>query len=134
MNGAQPRSKGVSGKAQACPDQGAPVSDPTLEQSCPTANQPDTSTYFRFSLPASHARRWLALPPRLRKQAAGIVFGSYTMGIRLEDLPTVGSELREARTAINNALQLALIQRTSPDMDRINSALDKINSLLGQKP
>jgi hypothetical protein len=127
--------QGVSGMAPAIPDQGAQMAQPprageTVEQSCPTDSS-GRSTQFRIRLPARHAARWLRLPPKLREQVAGIVFGTFTAGTTLEELVSVGSELRETRIAIINALQFALARGASLDAKRIDAAVQKIDQLLG---
>jgi hypothetical protein len=106
------------------------MSAETLKQSCPTDSS-GRSTQLRIRLPARHAARWLAMPPKLREHVAGIVFGTFTAGIKLEELAAVGSELRSARLAMTNALQLALARGSSLDAKRIEAAAAKIDQLLG---
>lgn len=130
MSATKTRSRGVSGSATALPDQGALLSAETVKQSCPTASG-SNSTQLRIRLPAKHAARWTAMPPRLREHVAGIVFGSFTEGVRLDELAAVGSELRLARLALTNALQLALVRGASFDAKRVEAAVAKIDRLLG---
>jgi len=64
-----------------------------------------------------------------------MVFAASMEGIELHELPEVASELRKTRTAITNALQLALHRGGAPlDVRRVHAALDRINSLLGGRP
>ena len=132
MNAPRARSGGVAGRSEALPDQGAGLSSETVRQSCPTADR--GSTQLRIRLPAAHAARWLALTPKLREHVAGIAFGSVLEGVELAELIAVASELREARLAISNALQLALVRGATLDTRRVGAALDRINSLLGGMP
>lgn len=132
MNASTTRSRGVLGSAKALPNQGALMSSETLKQSCPTVSS-GNSTQFRIRLPARHAARWLALPLKLREHVAGIVFGSFTVGIKLEELAAVASELRLARLSINNVLQLTLLHDAPLDAKRIDAALDRINTILGER-
>jgi hypothetical protein len=46
----------------------------------------------------------------------------------------MASELREARLTVQNALQLALLHGTPLDVRRVETALDRINHILGGKP
>jgi hypothetical protein len=132
MSAATTRSKGVLGVAAATPDQGGLTGLGTLNQSCPTADN-GRSIRFRISLPSRHAKRWLALPRRLREQIAGIAFGAFTEGFKLDELAAVASELRLARLALNNVLQLTLCADTPLDAKRIDAALDRINAILGER-
>jgi len=134
MKAAKTRSKGVLGVAAATPDQGAQSSAETIEQSCPTDSKGSSTTQFRIRLPARHAARWLALPPKLREHVAAVIFGAFTAGISLEEMASVGSELKSARLAMTNALQLALARGASLDAKRIEKAVAKIDRLLGGKP
>ncbi len=134
MNVASTRSKGALGVAAATPGQGAQSSPETIAQSCPTSSQVKRSTQFRLRLSPRHAQRWMALPPGLRTHAANVVFGAYTLGIELRELLEVASELRSARTTINNALQLALARGGRLDAERIGAAVDRIAALLGERP
>ena len=101
------------------------------EQSCLSATG---TIQVRIRLSASHAKRWLALPPGVREHAAAVVFGLGIDGVDLRELPALASELREARLVIANALQLSLIKGATLDTSRINAALGRINAILGGTP
>ncbi len=82
-------------------------------------------------LPEHHAKRWLALPPGVREHAAAVLFGLGMDGADLHELPAMASELREARLVIANALQLSMVKGGTLDTRRVESALDRINTILG---
>lgn len=88
----------------------------------------------RLTLPEEHAKRWLALPLGLREHAAAVVFGLSIEGVDLNELPGMASELREARLAVQNALRFALLNGTPLDVRRVESAVDRINHILGGTP
>lgn len=122
--------KGSLGKAERFPDQGAQMAGKPDEQSCHAANTRKTAQ-VRLRLPEQHAEQWLALPPGVREHAAAVVFGASIDGVDLHDLPTLASELREARLVMQNALQLSLVKGAVLDTCRINDALNRINKILG---
>ena len=82
-------------------------------------------------LPDRHAKRWLALPPGVREHAAAVLFGLGMDGMDMGELPAMASELREARLTVQNALQLAMVKGATLDTRRVESALDRINRILG---
>lgn len=132
MKPSKAKNGGVLGRSKNLPDQGDEMPPGQLHQSCPTASKV-LSRRIRLSLPSQLASKWMSMPPRLREQVAGIVFGSFTEGLDLKDLAAVASELKMVRLAINNALQLALETEHPLDRERIQHALDRINNLLGEK-
>ena len=130
--------KGVSGILEI-PDQGAVLTSLTANchkrQSCQpkTPKQTPPKQQLRLTLPNEHAKQWLSLPLRLRKQVGGIVFGSFVSGVALKDLAGLVSELKMARLAMNNAFQLALDKGATLDILLINQSVEKINRLLGEE-
>jgi len=129
MTASQTRLGGVQGRAKTLLCQGAQLSAETIEQSCQTAAT--GTTQFRIRLPAEHAARWLSMPLKLREHAAAAVFGLAVDGVDLHELTAMASELREARLVVQNAMQLALVKGATLDTRRVESALDRINKILG---
>ena len=124
--------RGSQGSAEQLLCQCAQLSAETIEQSCPADAR--GTTQLRMRLPDRHAKRWLALPLGVREHAAAVVFGLAVDGVDLHELPGMASELREARLTVQNALQLALLHGTPLDVRRVETALDRINHILGGKP
>lgn len=130
---------GVQGRTEFLPCQGAHLSLETNEQSCPTKSCPTKSsptksrgtTQLRMRLPTRHAERWLALPSQVREHAATALFGLGIDGVDLQELATMTSELRAARVAITSALQLSMVKGAALDVRRVESALGRINQILG---
>lgn len=131
MKASQTPPGGVQGRAQTRPCQGAQKSLETNGQSCPADSKGAPTTQLRMRLPTHHAELWLALPPQVREHAATVLFGLGMDGVDLRELPAMASELREARLAIANALQLAMLKGGTLDTRRVESALDRINQVLG---
>lgn len=132
MKAPKARPKGVQGEVERSPCQGAQSSLETIGQSCPAEAR--GTMQLRMRLPERHAQRWLALPPGVREHAAAVLFGLGMDGVDLHELPAMASELREARLAVQNALQLALVKGAALDTHRVESALDRITNILGGRP
>ena len=129
MKAPEARPGGVQGRAEPLPCQGAQSSLETIGQSCPADSR--GTTQLRMRLPDRHAKRWLALPPGVREHAAAVLFGLGMDGMDMGELPAMASELREARLAVQNALQLAMVKGATLDTRRVELALDRINRILG---
>ena len=132
---------GVQGRAKTLPCPGAPMAKRTLKDDSPEVGDGPAeqsghadsggTTRVRIRLPNQHAKRWLDMPLGVREHAAAVVFGLAVDGVDLHELPSMASELREARLVVKNALRFALLNGTPLDVRRVESAVDRINHILG---
>jgi hypothetical protein len=129
--------RGVSGSALAHPDQGAvdrfAHANRTQRQSCPCPSAvpgaPDGSTPIRLHLPFSETRRWLRLPPKLRRKAIAAILIAHTEGV---DLKMLGASWMQLHQLSLHLRALLLTARASGiDAARVSAALDQLETLLG---
>jgi hypothetical protein len=127
---ADPRSStGVSG-SETLPDQGAlglSRRDKTPALSC---NDSRKARQLRVYLPASQAKRWLALLPSQRSRAVAAVLGSVDAGIDLQRLIDAVADLRRLGILLNQAVRLAHQDRVSLDfVERVEAVVRAVETL-----